>query len=403
MVATRASVDALLKELYEGPVNDQLNNERVTSRRIKRTSDGVMDTIGGKLVVFPIRVKRNTGVSYRDEGAQLADAGKQGYARPTEFLKYGYGRFALTGVVMDTAETNPQAFMGTLDGEMEGLRNDLLKDENRIMIGHKDAPSKETGIIAKVASVASQVITVDQTEGFDLDQNLDIINGSTGAVRVANVVVTDIDYSGPSITVTGTLTGTVANDYLARAGNYGKEPYGFSSLIGNTGTVHGIDSAAAGNSYWQSTIDSSTTTLTEQAMINMTDRIRKNGGTKPTAVFCSLGVRRAYFNILQSLRRYNEPKEFEGGLVGLTFNCGGKEIPVVDEPEFPPKRMDFVNENEMKVFRNRDWFFEDRDGAILKWKPDYDEFQGLMKCYWQLATHKRNAHGRMDNITEPVS
>ena len=36
MIATRASVDALLKEMYEGPVRNQLNEERITIRRIKR-------------------------------------------------------------------------------------------------------------------------------------------------------------------------------------------------------------------------------------------------------------------------------------------------------------------------------------------------------------------------------
>jgi hypothetical protein len=400
MTATRTTVDALLKEIYYGQVNNQLEEETQTLKRIVKTSDGVVEDVGGKHVVMALRVKRNTGISYRAENAQLAAPGKQGYARAIEFLKYGYGRFQLTGPVMDTAESNPQSFMSVMDGEMEGLKDDILKDQNRILYGHVDNPTKDTGILAKVTNVATLVFTVDQVRNFDIDMSVDVINGTTGAVR-GTTTVTDIDTAAGTVTLAAAHSGAT-NDYLAREGNYGEEPYGFLSLIGATGTVHNIDSTAAGNEYWRSTVDSSTNTLTEQAMLTLCDNIRLKGGKKPTAIFCSLGVRRAYFNIMLSLRRYMEPRQFDGGLVGLSFNHG-KEIPLVDETDCPSGHAFFVNESDVKVFRNGDWKFEDKDGAILKWKDDYDVWQGLMKCYWNLGVTARNSHGVMTAITEPTA
>ena len=403
MTATLTTVAELLKEMYEGTVNMQQNEEAVTLKRIEQTAEGVEANIGGQHVVFPLRVKRNQGISYRGESQAMAAAGKQGYKRAVENLQYGYARFGISGPAMELAEEKPQTFMATLDGEMDGLKDDVVKDSNRIAWGHVDQPSKATGIIAKISVYTSgdPSVTVDRPEQVQVDMVLDVINGSSGAVR-GTVTVVDVDESTGKVTISATVAGTVANDYIVRTGNYGEEPYGILGLVGTTGTVHGIDSTASGNGFWKSTVDSTTTTLTEQAMITMCDNIRRKGGGRPSAVFCSLGVRRAYYNIMQSLRRYQDPKQFDGGLVGLSFNHG-KEIPLVEDPDAPTKHMALLTEKELKVFARKDWYFEDKDGAVLKWKSNYDEFEGFMKKYWQLGTHKRNAHGLFNNLTEPTS
>jgi hypothetical protein len=403
MSATLTTVSSLLKEMYEGAVNMQQNEEAVALKRIEQTAEGVEDNIGGQHVVFPLRTKRNQGISYRAEGSQLAAAGRQGYQRALENLKYGYARFSISGQAMALAETKPQTFMSAMDGEMDGLKDDVVKDSNRIAWGHSDQAAKDTGIIAKVSAYTGGTpsVTVDRPDLVQVDMVIDVINGTSGAVR-GTVTVVDVNETTGVVTISGTVSGASANDYIVRSGNYGEEPYGLLGLIGNTGTVHGIDSGAAGNGFWQSTVDGSTTTLTEQAMITMCDSIRKAGGARPSAVFCSLGVRRAYYSIMQGSRRYVDPKQFDGGLVGLSFNHG-KEIPLVEDPDAPPKHMALVTEKELKVFAKRDWYFEDSDGSVLKWKDDYDEFQGFMKKYWQLGTHKRNAHGLFTNLTEPTA
>jgi hypothetical protein len=400
MPATRASVDGILKEIYEGDLNDALNEEEITSRRIEKTSDGVIDTVGGKRVVFPIRTKRNSGISYRAENVALAQAGQQGYQAATEDLKYGYGRFQITGPAMALAETNPQAFMSALDGEMDGLKSDVSKDRNRIVCGHPaNAANSTTGILAKVtAGATSATQTVDNTQAIEAGMIVDAVVESTGAAVSLALTVLSVNDATSQVTFSASFT-SLTTTAIIRQGNYGAEPFGFASLVGATGTIHGINSATAGNEYWRSAIDSTTTTLTEVAMIGLCDRIRRRSAGRPTAIFCSLGFRRTYFNLMTSLRRYNEPKQFDGGLIGLTFNHG-KEIPVVEDVDIQPKTAYFVNEKAMKIFRQKDWYFEDADGAILKWDTDFDRFQGLLKCYWQLATHNRNHHGAMTNITE---
>jgi hypothetical protein len=99
------------------------------------------------------------------------------------------------------------------------------------------------------------------------------------------------------------------------------------------------------------------------------------------------------------LRRYNEPKEFSGGLIGLAFNYE-KEIPVVSDVDCPPNHIVFITESEIKEYRTKPWYFDDTDGNVMKYVIDFDQWEALMKQYWQLVTHQRNAHGKMTNVTE---
>lgn len=396
MSATMTTVNGILKEVYEGNINDQLNEEQVLLKRIEKTSDNVTDNIGGKYVVFPVRSARNHGISYRAENIALAAAGKQGYKAAQESLKYGYGRVRITGQTMKLAETNAQAFSSALDGEMDGLKEDLKKDQNRIAWGQAGS----TGILATLTSspAGGTTFTVSNAQWLEEGMILDIVATAGPTVETTAFEIASI--SGTTITTVAAVTGT-SGSVLVRTGNYANEPYGiFGQIVDSTGALHALNPATAGQGFWASQEDSTTTTLTELAMITMADNIRRAGGSTISAIFCSLGVRRSYWNILTGLRRYNEPKKFDGGLVGLSFMYGGKDIPVVEDPDALPKSMLLVTESEIKLFQDSDWYWEDTDGSVFKWVTGYDAFEALMKKYWQLGTHKRNAHGKFSNITE---
>ena len=399
MSATLTTVNGILKEVYEGNINEQLASERVLMKRLERTSDGVgSDAVGGKYVTFPVRVSRNAGISYRPENVQLAPAGRQGFKSAQENLKYGYGRVRLTGQLIDLAESNRQAFASAMDLEMDGIKNDLAKDENHIAWGHLDS-SVASGIKAKTTGASTgTTITVDSTQYIQEGMVIDITAAGTPVSGGTAVVVTGVP-SATTFTVGTAVAGTVVGNYVSRTGNYNNEPNGIQKIVDSTGAVHGLDPATT--PVWKSYEDSTTTSLTELSMIKAMDEVRKSGGATPTVIFMSLGVRRAYWNLMTSLRRFNEPKNFAGGLTGLSFMYGsGGDLPVVEDPDAPDKHAFFVDEKQLTIYRDKEWSWQDRDGAVLKWVTDYDAWEGLMKQYWQIGTHQRNAHGKMTNITE---
>ena len=402
MTATLTTVNGMLKEVYEGTVNEQLRNDDVLLKRIERSSEDIFETPGGKYVVFPLHTTRNSGISYRSENVQLGAAGRQGYQQAQETLRYGYGRMKITGQTMALANSNAKSFINAMDGEMDGLKRDLSVDSNRIAWGDTTgfAATGGTGVICNVTATAtSTTVTVDSTANLQVQEIIDIVdNSGTPIAGGTGLTILSIP-TATTFTIGTSPTVTLTVNHIVRTGNWNKEPYGVSILVDDVGTIHNVNSATAGNEYWRSIDDAATTVLTEAVMIKKADDIKTAGGSLITAVFCSMGVRRTYFNLMLSLRRYNEPKEWPGGLIGLSFQYE-RDLPLVADPAAPAKSMYFLTEGELKIYRDKDWYWEDTDGSVLKYVHDFDVFEGLMKQYWQIVTHKRNAHARCTNLTE---
>ena len=422
-LSTLTTVNALTKEIYQGKIREQLQDEVIGLKRIQRSGAGVTSEVGGKYVTFPIRVSRNEGIGYREENETLQSAGTQGYARVNVGLKYGYGRIALTGQVMELAESNPQSFASTLDREMNGLRTDLAKDSARIFYGDG------TGAFAKATGAKTgQVIPVDNVQYFfgQIGAKLDVLaaaNPTSGAehpkyvdpnstdpallnapllaslTKIADgVVLTGVDVANKTITVSGTLGTVAAGHLITRTGNYLREPYGLSALVG-TQKIFNCDPATY--PVWQSVLNANGGTprpLSEGLMIKMTDDVRVNGGVT-SLILTSLGVRRAYFALLTQQRRYTNTKEFGGGMTGLAFN-NGREIPVVEDVDAPAGKMWFLDESAFTVYRDKDWSWLDTDGGIWKWVQNKDAFEAVIRQYWQIGLDRRNSQGLLSDITE---
>src|SRR5678815_3280609 len=104
MGATLTTVAAITKEIYGPRVVNQLENEIVLTKRIEKTSRGTVSEVGGKYVTFPLKVRRNTGIGYRNELENLQDAGQQGWQNVRVPLRYGYGPVSYTHLTLPTSD-----------------------------------------------------------------------------------------------------------------------------------------------------------------------------------------------------------------------------------------------------------------------------------------------------------
>lgn len=392
MGATMTTIDAIAKEVYAKRIEDQQQEETLTLKRIERSSEGVIETVGGKYVNFPLRIGRNTGISYRNENEQLAPAGQQQYAEVTVPLRYGYGRVRMTGQLMELAEKNYQVFASGMDSEMEGIKDDIVKDQNRII--HGDG----VGLLASLTDTATSAShTVDNAQYLEIGEKVDVLVRSSGATVSLALTISDI--VGLTVTFSASFTAAVTHG-VYRQGNYGREPSGLDVIVDDTLPLHGLNPSTQRK--WASSIEANGGTLralSEGLMIKVCDRVRTASGKRPSVIFGSLGVRRAYFNLLTQQRRYTDTKEYAGGFQGLPFNYG-KEIPMVDDVDAPPNKLRFVTEDTIKIYRSRPWHWADTDGSIFKWVVDFDAWEGLMKQYWEVGTDNRNAHGELADLTE---
>lgn len=402
---TLATVDALLKEIYEPRLRDQLQSETIALKRLESTSEGVTSEVGGKYVTFPIRTRRNHGIGARAENTVLPVAQSQKYAAARVSLAYLYGAVELTGQTMELAEKNPQAFASVLDQEMDGLKQTLAKDMNRQTYG------TSAGILATATGAGSTTtfVTTDANAQYlEVGMILDIFDTSAAGLMTGGPFeITGLASAGGNTTVTYTGASgaaTAAGDTLHRAGSRNLETIGLKEIVDDTNTLYNINPAT--EPVWKS-VDNNNAgvlrALSEGLMIKTADDVRKNGG-KTTVIFTTMGVRRAYFALLVQQRRYTNTKDFAGGFSGLAFTTDWGEIPVVSDWDCQANRLYYVNEGELKIYREGDWAFMNRDGSNWQRKitsaGNFDAYQAMMFSYRQLGTHRRNSHAVLDDITE---
>lgn len=391
-------VNNILKEIYEDRLREQLQSDAKTLKRIQTTTEGVTSDVGGKYVAFPIRTRRNHGMGARNENEALPVAKANKYAGARVSLAYLYGAISLTGQTMKLAKTKSQAFISALEAELSGLREGLAKDLNRQTYG------TSLGAMASVTADGANTVTVDSLQYLELGMQIDVYDITGVTPKFSNREITAINETTNVITYDGADGTAIATDIIVRTGSVNRETIGFKQIVSNAGTLYNIDPTV--EPIWKSQVDSNgavNRALSEGLMIKMVDNIRRQGGST-TVIFTSVGVRRAYFNLLSQQRRFNDTVEFKGGFSGLKFTTDTGDIPLVSDWDCQPNRLYYINEKALKVYRESDWSFMDEDGSMWQRVFDasgrYDAYEAIMYMYMQLGSHRRNTHGLLTDVIE---
>lgn len=127
-------------------------------------------------------------------------------------------------------------------------------------------------------------------------------------------------------------------------GNDGKDLLGLSALIGNTGTLAGIDRSA--HSWWQANVATKPGTETwggtadtmHKAMTNMFYNCSQ-GNQKPDLIVTTQNIYELYENSLTPQRRYTKNDIADAGFISVEF----KNTPLVYDEYAPQGEMIFLN------------------------------------------------------------
>jgi hypothetical protein len=397
--ATLATVAGILKEVYEPGVRYQLNDDTIALKRIVKTDANVKSEVGGKYVTFPIHYKRNPGIGARRENETLPTAGNQGTTSARVGLKYEYGALQLTGQTMELVNTNYQAFADATDLELDKIKDDLAKDQNRQVYGNG------TGAIATTSTAAASTtpLITSGIAQLQIGEILDVYTPANLAAdstpKIAGITVTNIDIPSGVVTMDTSVT-YAAGDIFVRTGNANREWTGLGAIVQNSGILYNIDPASF--PIWKAVVDSNSGTgrpISEGLILKNVDAVRTNGA-KTSLLLTSLGVRRSYFNLLVQQRTYVGTKEFTGGFTGLAFTTDQGDIPLISDVDSPPGTILGLSEKNIKVYREADWSFMDRDGNMWDRVPGKDAYASMLYQYSELGTDRRNAHFRMSDIVE---
>jgi hypothetical protein len=410
-----AIANVILKDVY-GDINEQINNATPALDGIKSTARNITQ-VGGLGVKFVAHVGRNTGIGARGEDEDLPEAGNQQYVDGQTGLKSFYGSVRLTGQVMAQASQNYQTFADVTSEEIERIRDDIAKDQNRQIFGDG------TGTLAKVKtanSSAAATLALDSVKYLHVGMRVDVLLAAslgnatpTPAHTAGYVTITAINKSTKVVTFDRNLASSVTvgsavvrsnSTSSSQVNNWKKEWSGFGALINDTDALHGIDPATT-PAWAAHTMDISSSgvaqQITEEDMISMVTSIAEDGD-KPDVIWTDHGSWNGYWKALQDRRRYVNKVDLEGGNRGLGFATEFGDLPFKADFDAPEGKMWFVNQKKINLNTNRGWEWIDEDGSKWKQVPRRDAFIAYLRSYSELSTYRRNTHGVISGIASGI-
>lgn len=123
---------------------------------------------------------------------------------------------------------------------------------------------------------------------------------------------------------------------------------GLGVFVSTSNTVGGI--SQTDYSWWQSNVDSSTTTMTMAALQAQYNAALIDSNMAPTVALTTRSLFNSYYGLLQPQQRFVDSETAKGGFSSLMFNG----IPVLPDSYCPANAFYFVNEDVLRLKVHRD-------------------------------------------------
>lgn len=408
-----STADAILKDLYVGPIVEQLNQKTYMLDQIERDSEHIDHT--GRRAVVPLHKNRNRGRGSIADGGNLPSAGRQEWLDAIVPIRYHLYGIELSDAAIEGSKRSEGAFVSLLEAESKGVANDMRKDIQRQVFGSGD------GILTMTVSNAAGVITVDSVQYVQVGDTVDVVVAATGAVGATGVVGATVVARTPGAWQTGTITvspapaGAVgATHAVYIAGNRNFEMDGLRNIIASSRTLHSVNSATAGNAFWDGFVQNVGTSMTALATAGESffeqayDGVGRGGNGDVDVFLTSRGVRRRLADTYASQKRMNDARmvDIHGGYTAIMVN----ETPVVADDDAPNWQAFGINRDSFKWYEQvKPGWLESKDGNVFQLKTAgtgtyASVWQAWFKWYAALGNHapNRNAVLRFCNDDNPA-
>jgi len=448
--ATISTLNAILKEFYLAPIQEQLNQEVLVLELMEKA---VVDW-AGRRVVIPMHTARNTGVGFRADGGTLPTAGQEGYVRAEVEAKFLYGRFEITGpAISSLAKGGTASFAGYVEAEMDKLVEDVRNQSNRAafcggnVVGVLNELTAKggggvwefTGDIQKVSSLlaaanavkAGAVLTASihtsftgffgtATGGYEtIATGVEI---STLSVPNSTLVLSALDTTkttsgvvlpngfGAVVVITGALDAAGGAPISVPAVvALADEPIG---IYGNLGSQNHfsvarqfVAPATDNNPILRSTIIVADPTKTQtRAALSLGriqavfDNVMDVSGVEPNYIIMNPTQRQRYVALLQGTIGGSSgvlfsmgdkaSKVADGGFVGLSYG----NVPIKVSKDAPRGGLCFLKLDTWKLCELEKGDFADLDGAVISRVPNLDSYEGYYRFYYNHISVRPNAN-----------
>lgn len=408
------TADAILKDLYVGPVVEQLNYKSYMIDQIERQSEFTVDHYGRKAIV-PVHKSRNRGRGSRGDGGVLPTAGTQAWEDAIIPITRHYQGIELTDAAIKATASNSGAFVELLDAEVKGATKDMKKDINRQVFGTGD------GLLASVAATATTAttLTVDSIQYLHIGDPVDVLRKTDAGTLTggSNNEVTGLDAANKTVTLNTQVAGTIGTTFgIYLSGSRGLEMEGLQSIVSTNRTLHSINSATAGNEFWNAQVRNvgtqaaSPATAGETSFELISDDVGQTGQGETEVFITTRGIRRRLADTFQSTKRFTnkEAVQIHGGYSAIMVASGAGEVPVVIDDDAPKGSVFAIDKSALRWFQQ--WgpgFLESpQDGTVFHLKSGSTAgtkeavWQAWMGWYATLAAVAPNRLGRLRYCTD---
>lgn len=387
-MVTLTSAENALKTLYLGVVADQLNtNVNPLLARIAQTSSDVWGKEIRKLAPFGI----NGGIGAGTEDGELPGAASNNYAQFVLTLKNLYGTIEISDKAIRASQNSAGAFVNLLEAEMEGLIKASRFNFGRMLFGDG------SGVIAKAASQAGNVITVDSVKNVIEGMVVDVVSATSKSVTVSARRITDVDRSNKTVTLSGAsiAASTVAEgDYLTVQGSYGNELTGLGAIFGSSEKLYGLTRTA---NKWLTPYKATASAITDVVIQKAIDTLDEVAGSAADFIVCSAGVKRAYQEYLVTNRSNVDVMNLQGGYKAISYNG----IPIVSDRFAPDGTMYILNTSDFHLHQLCDWrWLEGDDGRVIKQVANKPVYTATLVKYADMICDRPIGQAMISGITE---
>lgn len=414
-----STATGILKTDYEGALGSLINTEHPFLSKIKRKTKGWV----GKQLAYGVITARNAGSRGINPDGKLPVAGNVGTAQTSINSRTIAGRGQISVDLINSAKTDKGAFIEGIELTMEGLKESCANNLGRQTFGRNyritgGANGYKTGLIGKVTTGANSATqTFDTNHYFEpgrayyIGTTTQLIAASAGAPSggvTASVVSVSTD--GVTVVFDGIISTTTADyvcQYDANGGSFDREIGGTEFLVddGTTDDYLGVDPATY--SAWAATVKGNGVVgsvpgtlrpLTLRLMDLTVDAIQIASGKYPNLMVVDESFRREYVELLRNDVRY-APGQLAGGDATVSYTHFGQKIEMVTDRQAPYGVATFLNTNTIDLAEKQPWKFMEADGSVLSRVPDYFAYELTYGWQGELATHSRNTHGKLADVS----
>jgi len=313
---------------------------------------------------------------------------------------------AVTGNAIELSKNNVQAFAATQDAIMTDGQKRLVSAVNR------QGLNKGTGqlTLANGAGVATTALIVDNALPFRRNMRLDLWTGlppalgGAGVKEVNGATVTAVNYSTNTLTLDAAYTWSdndiiVLYTVLDNPPVGGKEITGLQAICDTTTystTFEGL--SVSTNPEWVGNVIAAGGVPVSQDLLQQTyNRIRSIGGGNPNFLLSNNGQQRVFLNSELQKVRY-EPATVKGGATVLKW----MDMEWLYDKDYDIGEVGMYDLDHVEKLQTREMFLADYSGNTAYQVVGYDQIGMYYKYVANLASDKRNAHGRLTGLTEPT-